>query len=42
MKKNSPIACLKYGTPVQVFKTINGWSKISPDAERWVSSNFLK
>lgn len=42
IKKNNPIACLKYGTPVQVFKTLDGWSKVSPNTEAWVSSNFLK
>lgn len=40
--KNKPITCLKYGTPVQVFKTVDGWSKISPDAEAWGSSKYLK
>lgn len=42
IKKNNPIACLKYGTPVQVFKNLDGWSKVSPNTEAWVSSNFLK
>lgn len=41
-KNNKPIDCLKNGTRVQVFKIINGWSKISPDSEAWVSSSNLK
>lgn len=41
-KNNKPITFLKNGTVVQVFKTINGWSKISPDNEAWVSSSNLR
>lgn len=36
------ITRLSNGTIVQVFKTYRGWSKISPDEEAWVSSNYLK
>ncbi len=42
IKNNKPITCLKNGTLVQVFKTMNGWSKISPDNEAWVVSKYLK
>lgn len=40
--KGKKIGVLKYGTPVQVFKTHLGWSKISPTENAWVSSNYLK
>lgn len=36
------LTTLPYGTPVQVFKTKNGWSKVSPDANAWVASNWIK
>lgn len=36
------IGNLYNGDAVQVYKTKNGWSKVSPDVEAWVSSNYLK
>lgn len=39
---NKPIACLKNGTKVKVYIEKNGWSKVSPDAEAWVVSKYLK
>lgn len=39
---SAKITTLPYGTPVQVFATKSGWSKISPDANAWVSSNYIK
>lgn len=39
---SSKITVLKYGTIVQVFKTKNGWSKVSPDDNAWVSSKYIK
>lgn len=41
-KNSKLITSLPNGTIVQVFKTYRGWSKISPDEEAWVSSNYLK
>lgn len=41
-KNSILIASIPNGTPVQVFKTLKGWSKISPDKEAWVASNYLK
>ena len=36
------IALLKNGTRVKIYKTKNGWSKVSPDANAWVYSSYLK
>ena len=36
------IGNLYNGQSVQVYKTKKGWSKVSPDSEAWVSSNYLK
>ena len=41
-KNSKLIGSIPNGTRVQVFKTLKGWSKISPDKEAWVSSNYLK
>lgn len=35
------IATIASGHRVQVFTTKNGWAKISPNAECWVSANYL-
>lgn len=39
---SAKITTLPYNTPVQVFKTKNGWSKVSPDESAWVASNWIK
>lgn len=36
------VGSLYNGDTVQVYKTKNGWSKVSKTEERWCSSNFLK
>ena len=36
------IGALQNGDKVQVYKTKNGWAKVSKDEERWVSANYLK
>lgn len=36
------IGTLQNGDKVQVYKTKNGWAKVSKDEERWVSANYLK
>ena len=36
------IATLKNGTRVKVYKTKNGWSKVSPNSNTWCSSKYLK
>lgn len=36
------IAIIKNGTRVKVYKTKGGWSKVSPDANAWVFSSYLK
>ena len=36
------IATLKNGTRVKVYKTKNGWSKVSPDSNAWCCSQYLK
>lgn len=36
------ITVLPYGNKVQVYETKNGWSKVSPTAQAWVSSNYIK
>lgn len=36
------IATLKNGTRVKVYKTRNGWSKVSPNSNAWCCSQYLK
>lgn len=36
------IATLKNGTRVKVYKTKNGWSKVSPNSNAWCCSEYLK
>ena len=36
------VGTVNNGVSVQVYKTKNGWSKVSKQEERWVSSNYLK
>ena len=36
------IGSLQNGDKVQVYKTKNGWAKVSKDDERWVAGNYLK
>lgn len=36
------IGSLKNGDRVQVYKTKNGWCKVSPKEDAWVAGNYLK
>ena len=36
------ITTLKNGTKVKVYKTKNGWSKVSPNSNAWCYSEYLK
>ena len=38
----NPIACLKNGTRVKVYQVKGKWSKVSPDANAWCYSSYLK
>ena len=39
---SNPIATIKNGTKVKVYKTSGKWSKISPDSNAWCYSRYLK
>ncbi len=36
------VSVLKKGTPVQIYKTKNGWAKVSPDVNAWCYKSYLK
>lgn len=38
----NPIACLKNGTRVKVYQVKGKWSKVSPNANAWCYSKYLK
>lgn len=40
--KGKVVGGLYNGNVVQVYKTKNGWSKLSKDEERWCASSYLK